>query len=222
MFDKIDAVIFDLDGTLVDSMWMWGSIDDEYLGAHGIKVPEDLSPLIEGMSFSDTAQYFKERFALTDSIDQIKQDWNQMAMDKYRHEVPLKSGALRLLQWLKDQGILVGIASSNSRQLIDEVLRALHIEQYFDCVCTSCEVASGKPAPDVYLLAAERLQVEPSRCLVFEDIVMGIQAGKNAGMKVCAVADDYSKDTWEQKIKEADYFVEDLMDCRLEAHREKE
>ena len=94
-----DAVLFDLDGTLVDSMWMWKEIDIEYLGRFGLSCPPDLQKIIEGMSFSETAEYFKHRFQIPDSIDAIKADWIRMSIEKYRNEVPLKPGALRLLQY---------------------------------------------------------------------------------------------------------------------------
>ena len=80
-----DAVIFDLDGTLVDSMWIWREIDVEYLGRFGLSLPEDLQSCIEGMSFHETALYIKERFQIPDSIEKMKNDWNQMAWDKYKH-----------------------------------------------------------------------------------------------------------------------------------------
>ena len=95
-----DAVLFDLDGTLVDSMWMWKEIDIEYLGRFGYTCPPDLQKIIEGMSFSETAEYFKSRFRIPDSIDEIKAAWIQMSIEKYRNEVTLKPGALRLLQYL--------------------------------------------------------------------------------------------------------------------------
>ena len=91
------AVIFDLDGTLVDSMWMWKAIDIEYLGRYGIALPENLQEQIEGMSFSETAEFFKERFRIPDPIQQIKNDWNAMAWEKYSHEVPLKEGVYEFL-----------------------------------------------------------------------------------------------------------------------------
>ena len=93
------AILFDLDGTLVDSMWMWKEIDIEYLGKFGLNCPEDLQKVIEGMSFSETAVYFKNRFQLEDSLEQIKQDWISMSLYKYKHEVPLKPGAGEFLQW---------------------------------------------------------------------------------------------------------------------------
>ena len=95
--DDFEAVIFDLDGSLVDSMWMWKAIDIEYLGGFGIQAPKDLQKEIGGRSFVETAIYFKERFGLSDSIEKIGDDWNRMAFDKYTHEVPLKNGADRFL-----------------------------------------------------------------------------------------------------------------------------
>lgn len=93
MFRDVEAVIFDLDGSLVDSMWIWRDIDIEYLGRYGIVLPDELQSEIEGMSFSETACYFKERFQIPDEIEKIKADWNEMAFDKYTHQVPLKKGA---------------------------------------------------------------------------------------------------------------------------------
>lgn len=215
MLQEIDAVIFDLDGTLVDSMWMWRSIDIEYLARFGIELPEDLQKIIEGMSFSETAYYFKERFDLPDSIDQIKSDWNQMAWEKYMNEVPLKEGVIELLTYLRQNNIPAGIATSNSRELVELIIEKHGMNEYFTSIRTSCEVAKGKPSPDIYLLVAKDLGVEPSRCLVFEDILQGIMAGKNANMKVCAVYDKYSESEQEEKIKLADYFVHSICEVYL-------
>lgn len=207
MLTDIEAVIFDLDGTLVDSMWMWRAIDIEYLGRFGMNIPEDLQKEIEGMSFSETAMYFKERFQLPDELEKIKNDWNEMAYLKYLNEVPLKEGTLPFLKLLKDKNIKTGIATSNSKELVETVIQSLQISDYFDAVHTSCEVAKGKPAPDIYLYVSEKLGVDPKKCLVFEDITQGIMAGKNAGMNVCAVHDDFSKDYETEKRKLADYFI---------------
>lgn len=212
MLNEIDAVIFDLDGTLVDSMWMWKSIDIEYLGRFGIEMPENLQKSIEGMSFSETAIYFKERFQLTDSLDTIKDDWNKMAWEKYRDEVPLKEGVLELLRYLKQENIPAGIATSNSRELVELIVDKHGIAEYFTSIRTSCEVEKGKPSPDIYLLVAQDLGVAPERCLVFEDVLQGVMAGKNANMKVCAVHDDFSKNDQEEKIKLSDYFVYSLQE----------
>lgn len=204
------AVIFDLDGTLVDSMWMWRDIDIEYLARFNIPFPEDLQEEIEGKSFSETAVYFKERFNIPDSLEEIKETWNRMAYDKYTKEVFLKKGALEFLSYCKSHGILMGIATSNSRELVDSTVKSLEVEEYFSCIMTACDVPRGKPAPDIYLAVADELGVKPEECLVFEDIIMGIQAGKSAGMEVCAVEDDYSEFQKEMKLEMADYYIRDF------------
>lgn len=203
----IEAVIFDLDGSMVDSMWMWRSIDIEYLGRFGISLPENLQACIEGMSFSETAVYFKERFQIPDDLDTIKAEWNRMVWDKYAYEVPVKDGVTELLQYCKDNGIKAGIATSNSRELVENVVKMRKMEPYFDCIMTGCDVAKGKPAPDIYLAVAQRLGVLPANCLVFEDIIPGILSGKAAGMKVCAVYDKYSEHQDTQKRRLADYYT---------------
>ena len=203
----IEAVIFDLDGSMVDSMWIWRSIDIEYLGKFGITLPDNLQACIEGMSFSETAAYFKERFDLPDDLETIKADWNRMAKDKYAHEVPVKEGVKELLAYCKEHGIKAGIATSNSRELVESVVRAHQMESCFGWIMTACEVEKGKPAPDIYLAVAEKLAVKPENCLVFEDIIPGIQAGKAAGMQVCAVYDKYSEYQDMEKHMLADYYT---------------
>ncbi len=204
-----EAVIFDLDGSLVDSMWMWKAIDIEYLEGFGIDAPKDLQKEIGGRSFIETARYFKERFGIEDSIEKIGDDWNRMAFDKYTHEVPLKKGAREFLDECDKKGISLGIASSNSTELIEQVLLSHDIRECFKSVKSGTEIHKGKPAPDVYLAVAKELNVDPEKCLVFEDLVDGIMAGKNAGMTVVAVSDDYSRHSDEEKKKLADDYIED-------------
>ena len=208
MLQNIQAVIFDLDGTLVDSMWMWSDIDILYLNRYGCTLPASLQKKIEGMSFTETATYFKETFQLPRTVEEIKQDWYEMAYDKYAGEVPLKHGALEFLKELKKRGIKTGIATSNGIRLVQAVSDALGLADYIDIIRTSCDVARGKPAPDIYLKVAEDLGVCANHCLVFEDIPMGILAGKNAGMKVCAIADAFSEDQKEEKLHLADYYID--------------
>lgn len=209
MFDHKKAVIFDLDGTLVDSMWMWNAIDVEFLARYGLECPEDLQGAIQGMSFSETAVYFNKRFSLGDSPEQIKEAWVEMSIDKYRKEVPLKPGAREFLDYVKSLGLAAGIATSNGRAMVDAVLDALDIGGYFKAVVTACEVAAGKPAPDIYLDVARRLHVEPADCVVFEDIPEGIMAGRRAGMAVIAVEDAFSMDLILEKKRLADGYIKD-------------
>lgn len=211
MLQNTDAVIFDMDGSLVDSMWMWKAIDIEYLGMFKIPMPEDLQTKIEGMSFNETAVYFKEHFSIPVSLEEIMETWNRMAWDKYTHQVPLKKGIPDFLEGCRRHGIRLGIATSNSRELVENVAATHSLRNYFTSIVTGSDVERGKPAPDIYLEVAKQLDVVPGRCLVFEDIVAGILAGKNAGMRVCAVEDDYSAQDRDKKRKLADYYIEDYL-----------
>jgi len=212
MLQNAEAVIFDMDGSLVDSMWVWHDIDREYLGRFGKEIPKDLQRAVEGMSFTETADYFRRRFSLGLSVEQIKADWNEMAWEKYQMRVLLKPGARELLDYCLERDIKLGIATSNSREIVDMTMEARGVAGYFSAITTACEVKAGKPAPDVYRITAAKLGVEPGSCLVFEDIVSGILAGKAAGMKVCGVDDAYSFYQREEKMELADYYIHDFMD----------
>ena len=162
------------------------------------------------MSFSETAVYFKERFSLKESLEEIKKIWNNMAIDKYRNEVKLKKGVMPVLELLRDKGYKTGIATSNSMELALACIEANGIKKYFDAIVTGCDVGAGKPAPDIYLKNAKICNVLPKESLVFEDVVQGIEAGHNAGMRVCAVFDEYSVYIDEEKHRKADYYINDF------------
>lgn len=201
-------------------MWVWSEVDIRYLGEMGLSVPADLQEEIEGMGFTEVAEYFKKRFQISQDVEQIKETWNILAMDAYQNQVKLKPGIRSFLTYLKSQNIRTAVASSNSWELIEAVLKSHRIDRYFDCIVTSCEVQRGKPAPDVYLEAAGRLGVKPENCLVFEDIVAGIQSGKAAGMTTCAVEDAYSLAQREEKRRRADYYIESYDEVIKEALKE--
>lgn len=207
MLNDIKAVLFDLDGTLVESMSMWGDIDVDYLKKFHIPVPEGLQKAIEGLSMYQTAVYFKDNFAIEDSLEEIMDEWNRMAYEKYTTEIPLKPGARAFLNGLKDKNIPCGIATSNSRILTEAILKSHQVENYFSVMVTGDEITNGKPDPEVYLEAAKKMGVAPEHCLVFEDIPFGIIAGKRAGMTVCAVEDAYSMKDMEEKIRLADFYI---------------
>ncbi len=217
MFKGIDTLIFDMDGTLIDSMWMWKDIDVEYLGRFGYSYQEGLQEAIEGLSFSETAVYMKERFNIPDSIDKMMADWNEMARYRYLNEVTLKPGAMTFLKKAKEAGYRTGIGTSNSRELAIGVCEALGIDSLIDCILTGSDVVHGKPEPDIFLGVAERVGASPENCMVFEDIIPGITAARRAGMKVCAVADIYSEDVADRKRELADYFIDDFegIHCQL-------
>lgn len=213
MFKDVDAVIFDMDGTLIDSMWLWKSVDVNYLARFGLECPDDLQDAIEGMSFSQTAKYFKERFSLVDSVDVIKDDWNKMATEYYMKQVTLKEHVDELIRRLQAKHIKMGIGTSNSKELTGIILERFGIKEFFGSVRTSCEVESGKPSPDIFLKVAEDLGVDPMRCVVFEDIPNGLMAAKRAGMRAVAVEDDFSMRMKEQKHALSDHYIMDYTEA---------
>jgi len=212
MLDNIKGIIFDLDGTLIDSMWIWKGIDIEFLEKRGYELPDDLQKAIEGMSFTETASYFKNRFQLKETIDEIKSEWNIMTAEYYRNNIMMKKGALDFIRFLKNNNYKLGIGTSNSIELTLEVLKKHDILQYFDSIRTSCEVEKGKPSPDIFLKVAEDLNLEPEECFVFEDTYAGVLAAKRAGMRVCAVADEFSFPYKDEISSLADKYIEDYIE----------
>ena len=210
------AVIFDLDGTLCDSMWVWTDIDRSFFDSRGIEVDEsELQHAIEGMSFSETAEYFVATYPLPETAEELMDLWNEMALKRYQTDVQLKVGVRDYLDFLRGRGFKLAIATSNSRRVVETFLNVQGIADYFSAIATSCEVHAGKPAPDVYLETAKKLDTDPADCLVFEDLLMGIEAGQNAGMTVCTVDDDYSHFEWDKKKAKADYAITTYTDPAL-------
>ncbi|WIF95169.1 HAD family hydrolase [Caminicella sporogenes] len=212
MLDSIKAVIFDLDGTIIDSMWIWEKLDREFLQKRGIDVPKDLNKDIEGMSFTETVVYFKNRFKLNEDVEDIKSEFIRMAYDYYKNKIELKEGVREFIEFLKAKNIKLGIGTSNLKELVVEVLKRHDIIDYFDTIRTSCEVKRGKPFPDIFLKVAQDLKVEPKDCLVFEDTYAGVLAAKRAGMKVIAVSDELSLPNKEEICQIADKYVENYLD----------
>lgn len=189
MFNNIKAAIFDLDGTLVDSMWIWEQIDIDYLKEKGHAMPKNLKDEINHLSFQETAVYFKDRFNLSDSLDEIMNTWHNMAYNHYLNDVHLKEGALELLTFLKKNDIKIGLATSNSYPLLEAALKNTGISEFFDTITTTEEAKKSKSNPDVYLLTASKLGVDPTECIVFEDIIEAVRGAKLANMKVVSVYD---------------------------------
>lgn len=215
MLKEIDAIIFDVDGTLIDSMGVWTDIDDLFLEKYHLTEPEGFHEGMEGKSYSETAQYFLDLFpTLPHTREELEAEWFQMAYEIYTTQMELKPGAYEFICSMHGKGIKLGIATSNNRELAEGMLAKNQVLEYFGSIWTSCEAKAGKPNPAVYLRVAEELQAVPSRCLVFEDVPMGILAGKNAGMKVCAVEDRFSKPQEKKKRELADYYIQDYNDIK--------
>lgn len=212
MLTNIKGAIFDLDGTLVDSMSVWRNIDFEYLSEKGHAIPDDFPGSISHMSFSQIAHYFKERFNIEDSIEEILQDWHNRAFDHYSNHVKLKPGAKEILSKLKESNIKIGLATSNSMPLLEVCLKNNGIYDYFDTITVTDEVSRGKNFPDVYLLAAKKLKLDSKECVIFEDILPAVQGAKSSGATVIAVNDEDCTTSKEEFLEYADLYIDSFLE----------
>jgi HAD superfamily hydrolase (TIGR01509 family) len=208
LLSDIQGAIFDMDGTIIDSMWVWYAINRDYLSKRSIEMPADLKEKLEVMTFKESALYFKERFQIEDSVETIMAEWNEMAETSYSNDVKLKNGVYEYLTRLKENEIKIGLATSNYTKLVDIALTRNNISHFFDAITTTEEVEREKSFPDIYLLTARKMNVEPEKCVVFEDILPAIKGAKLAGMKVVGVQDEYSLDQWEAIMEFSDRSIE--------------
>ncbi|MDA3813042.1 MAG: HAD family phosphatase, partial [Candidatus Cloacimonetes bacterium] len=208
---KYKAVIFDLDGTLIDSMGIWLQVDKEYLIKRGIPVPSDLfKDVPEGNSFNEICQYFKDKFKLPDTIEEIGAEWTEMVALHYKTEIRLNAGAKELIEYLHEQNVKMAIGTSNTKYLAETVLKANGVLQYFESIVTGCEEIKGKPYPDIFLKAAQELKDDPTDCLVIEDTLHGVLESHNGGMDAFAIFDDNDTHDIENLKKEAEFYAEDF------------
>ncbi|HBD85883.1 MAG TPA: HAD family hydrolase [Clostridiales bacterium] len=192
----MNAYIFDLDGTLLDSMDVWEQIDIDFLIKRGFEVPPDYINAVCARSFTEAAVYTIERFDLPDSVDDLLREWNGMAVYAYGHTVPLKPYAREYLAALREREFKLGIATSLPAAPYEPALHNHGIIELFDAICSTDEVAYGKTKPDVFLLAARKLGASTAECVVFEDIPQAIRSAKQAGMTVYGIYDESSKAHW--------------------------
>ena len=187
------GAIFDLDGTILDSLWIWEEIDRRFLAKRGIAMPEDYVDAVNRMEFSQAAEYTIARFGLPDAPESLMSEWTAMTRDAYAHEIALKPGVKAYLESLSSRGVRLGIATSSTPELFAPALENSGILRLFSAIATTSEVQHGKDRPDVYLLAAERLGMLPSECIVFEDTLPGIRSASSDGLITAGVRDRFSE-----------------------------
>jgi HAD superfamily hydrolase (TIGR01509 family) len=182
----VAAVIFDLDGVLIDSEPVWEDVRRRYVADHSGQWQPDTQRRLMGMSTGEWAHYLAEDLGVSGSPDQVARDVVAEMIARYERRVPLIAGADRVVRALAPSWPL-GLASSSPPELIRATLDALGLTDAFAVTLSSEAVARGKPAPDVYLAVAERLAVEPTACVAIEDSTNGIRSAAAAGMAVVAV-----------------------------------
>lgn len=187
------AAIFDLDGTLLDSMHVWEQVDVDFLRRRGLDVPAGYGDAMRARGLEEAAIYTKRLFNLPDSVESIAGEWLRMVRDAYARRVELMPGAMELLTRCKTRGIKLAVATCSARELVEPCLRRLGIWDLFDAVCTAESVSRGKEFPDIFLLAASLLGVPPERCAAFDDVLPAIRSAKAAGMWTVAVFEPHSQ-----------------------------
>lgn len=208
----VKGAIFDLDGTLIDSMGLWRQIDEEFLGKRGLGVPKDYSAKIAAMGVEETAIYTKDRFGFDDTVEDIIKEWYDMALDAYSNRIMLKPGAGKYLRLLKGRGIKLSIATASDIKLVVPVLNNNKVLDLFENITTIREVDRGKGFPDVYLEAARKMELHPEECAVYEDIIEGIKGAKSGGFYTIGVHDYWSASEKDDIVKLADKYIENYED----------
>ncbi len=211
------GAIFDLDGTLLDSMWVWRQIDRDFLARRGLTVPEDYMEKITALCFRDAAAYTIERFGLQEKPEALIAEWMEMAKEAYAKKVSVKPGVKEYLRQLQKRGIRIAAATSGDPALFIPCLKNNGIYDYFEALATVAEVKRGKDFPDVYELAAERLGLLPEECMVFEDIYTGILGASKGGFSTTGILDQESSFDWEKIRKSADHVIisfEELLETK--------
>ena len=201
------AAIFDLDGTLIDSMYVWEKVDRDFLTERGIEVTTEYTDAVRGMYFESAARYTIAKYGFKESVEQIIQIWLNMARYEYEHNVRLKPYAKEYLQYLRNKGVKTGLATSSNPYLLEPVLLSNGVNELFDAVCYTSQVGKNKRFPDIYLFTAKKLGVRPSECMVFEDITDGIDGANKAGMYTVAVFDKASESSREYLERNADKYI---------------
>jgi len=181
----IAAVVFDMDGVIVDTEQVWDEVREELVGDWGGRHSPTAQRTMMGMSSGEWSRYMHDELGLAQSPEEINEEVVRRMLERYRHDLPLIDGALDAVRELA-RSFPLAVASSSNRPLIDAVLETAGITGCFAATVSSEEVARGKPSPDVYLEAARRLGVAPARCAAVEDSANGIRAAAAAGMHVIA------------------------------------
>ena len=205
----IKGAIFDLDGTLVDSMFIWDNLGEEYLKSFGIKPKENLSELLKTFTLEQSAEYFNNHYNLNLSVKEIVDSMNDMAAKIYRQKVFLKEGVSSFLKRLKSSGIKMCVATVTDRFVAEELLNRLNVREYFSEIFTCTEIGCNKESPEIYRQALKHLGTLKNETVVFEDVLHALKTAKNDGFKVAAVFDSNEKN--QDKIKEiSDYYIMDF------------
>ncbi len=206
---RIRGAIFDVDGTLLDSMFIWDTIGETYLRSIGYEPREKLNEVFKNMSLFQAARYYRTEYGVTLSIDEIMNGVNAMLERYYRFEVSLKPGVAELLAQLQASGVKLCIATATDRYLVEAALERCGVLSCFGAIFTCNEVGHGKDEPDIFEEALRFLGTEKAETVVFDDALYAVRTAKEAGFPVAAVYDSHERSQAEVCAR-SDLYLEDL------------
>jgi HAD superfamily hydrolase (TIGR01509 family) len=218
MASPFDAVIFDLDGVLADSEPWWNQIDAKLLAEYGVSYRGEYHRNVLGVSYRLAVEFYKNAFHISASVEELMQRRGEIATDFFANRVDLFPFAKTTLAQLREMKLPLAVATSSVSVSARPLLDRTGIRSLFSVVITGDEVQQGKPHPDIYLRAAKKLGISPEACLVIEDSLAGIAAGKAANMRVAAIPDRRFVDPREYE-KEANYVLGSLSEIPILVRR---
>jgi HAD superfamily hydrolase (TIGR01509 family) len=204
---KYTGAIFDLDGTLLDSMPVWTNLGRDYLISLGITPPEDIARILKPMSLEESAVYFRAEFNIRRSVAEMTDDFAALIEKQYGELVPLKPHVRELLERLHGAGIRCCIVTATARRLAEAALSRLGALRFFDLLLTCTEVGCGKDRPDIFIKALEQLGMVRDEVIVFEDALHAISTAKAAGFTVAGVYDESAASDKEAIMDIADFYI---------------
>lgn len=204
------SAVFDLDGTLIDSMEIWREVDEEFFARRGMAVPETYQQDIAHLGSVECAKYTVERYFPHEKESDIIGEWSVLSREKYAAKDAakyFKPGALEFLRRLHGCGVKLAVATASSEDVFMPVLRAGGAAELFGCFATVEEAGRNKSFPDIFCLAAQKLGVRAEECVVFEDNLLALRAAGSIGMRTAGVFDEASRGQLEQLRREADFYI---------------
>lgn len=207
--ENVEGMIFDVDGTLLDSMPVWAHSGERYLATLGVSAPPSLGRILFSMTMQQGAAYIKKTFELEQTADQVQAGIIGIVEEAYRNETGYKRAADLFLKTLHAAGVPMIVVTSNERPLVQAAFERLEMMSYFTEILTCREFGSGKDSPEIFHAAAGKIGAPPSGIWVVEDGLYAIRTAKKAGYRVIGVADEASKEDAENIRQLADYFITD-------------